>query len=46
VVLREAQPTSATTRSGSQRIAWRTMNGIHLQSLCTAADTPATTRDV
>jgi hypothetical protein len=46
VVLREAQPRSATNKNGSQRIAWRTMNGIHLQSVCTARDAAATTRDV
>ncbi len=46
VVLREAQPTSVTNKSGSQRIAWRTMNRIHLQSVCTARDAAATTRDV
>ena len=50
VLLREAQPASvtarATTTGENQRTAWRTMNTFHLQSLCTAAGTAATTRDV
>src|ERR1017187_3485925 len=43
VAPRDAQPASAPTRT-RPNVAWRTIDRIHLQTLCTVEEAPATPR--